>query len=133
MCRYNSLVTRVTSPCPHVGMVIYTTVMTVDRGSLLPIGLLLVGGSGHRCGCSIKYNCASCWWALLATSQAAPCWALQSLVRLLHKLGCTHTTTSVGGCYQKVSCKGHGTPCPVSPQEHTLQLTRTNPITNDLG
>ena len=96
MCKYNSLVTRVTSPCPHVGTVIYTTVTTVDGCSLLLIGLLLVGHSGHRCGCSVKYNCASCWQALLATSQAAPCWALLSLVRLLQKLGCAHTTTSVG-------------------------------------
>ena len=101
MCRYNSLVTRVTSPCPHVGMVIYTTVMTVDGRSLLPIGLLLVGHSGHRCGCSVKYNCASCWWTLLATSRAAPCWALWSLVRLLRKLGCAHATTSVGAATKR--------------------------------
>ena len=89
------------SPCPHVGTVIYTTVTTVNRCSLLPIGLLLVGRSGHRCGCSIKYNCASCWWALLATSWAAPCWALRSLVRLLRKLGCTHATTSVGAATKR--------------------------------
>ena len=89
MCKYNSLVTRVTSPCPHMGTVIYMTVMMVDGHSLLLIGLLLVGHSGHQCGCSIKYNCASCWWVLLATSQAAPCWVLRSLVQLLCKLGCT--------------------------------------------
>ena len=68
MCKYNSLVTRVMSLCPHVGMVIYMTVTMVDRCSLLPIGLLLVGHSGHWCSCSIKYNCTSCWRALLATS-----------------------------------------------------------------
>ena len=89
------------SPCPHVGTVIYTTVTTVDGCSLLPIGLLLVGRSGHRCGCSIKYNCASCWQALLATSRAASCWALKSLVWLLHKLECTHTTTSVGAATKR--------------------------------
>ena len=77
MCKYSSLVTRVTSPCPHMGMVIYTTAMTVDGHSLLLIRLLLVGHSGHRCGCFVKYNCTSCWRVLLATSQAAPCWVLQ--------------------------------------------------------
>ena len=87
--------------CPHVGMVIYTTVTMVDGHSMLPIGLLLIGCSSHQCGCSVKYNCASCWWVLLATSQAAPCWALQSLVRLLHKLGCAHTTTSVGAATKR--------------------------------
>ena len=101
MCKYNSLVTRVTSPCPHVGMVIYTTVTTVDGCSLLMIRLLLVGHSGHRCGCSDKYNCTSCWQELLATSQAAPCWVLQSLVWLLRKLGCTHATTSVGAATKR--------------------------------
>ena len=90
------MVTRVTSPCPHVGTVIYTTVTTVDGHSLLLIGLLLVGHSSHWCSCSVKYNCASCWWALLATSQAAPCLALWSLVQLLRKSGCAHATTSVG-------------------------------------
>ena len=89
------------SPCPHVGMVIYTTVTMVDGCSLLPIRLLLVGHSGHWCGCSIKYNCASCWWALLATSRAAPCWVLRSLVWLLCKLGCTHATTSVGAATKR--------------------------------
>ena len=89
------------SPCPHMGLVIYMTVMTVDGQSLLPIGLLLVGHSSHRCGCSIKYNCTSCWRVLLATSRAAPCWALQSLVRLLHKLGCAHATTSVGAATKR--------------------------------
>ena len=101
MCRYNSLVTRVTSLCPHVGMEIYMTATTVDGHSLLPIGLLLVGHSGHRCGCSVKYTCASCWQALLATSQAAPCWVLQSLVRLLRKLGCAHATTSLGAATKR--------------------------------
>ena len=96
MCKYNSLVTRVTSLCPHMGTVIYMTVTTVNGRSLLLIGLLLVGCSIHQCGCSVKYNCTSCWQALLATSWAAPCWALQSLVQLLCKLGCAHTTTSVG-------------------------------------
>ena len=101
MCRYNSLVTRVTGPCPHVGTVIYTTVMMVNGRSLLPIGLLLVGCSSHQCGCSVKYNCASCWQVLLATSWAAPCWVLRSLVQLLCKLGCAHTTTSVGAATNK--------------------------------
>ena len=72
------------------------TALTVDGHSLLPVGLLLVGCSGHWCGCSNKYNCASCWWALLATSRAAPHRVLRSLVRLLQKLGCAHTTVSVG-------------------------------------
>ena len=76
--------------------VIYTNVLTVDKCSLLPVGLLLVGHSGHWCGCSDIYNCASCWQALLATSQAAPCWVLRSLVRLLQKLGCIHAIVSVG-------------------------------------
>ena len=101
MCKYNSLVTRVTSPCPHVGTEIYMTVTTVDGCSLLPIGLLLVGCSGHQCSCSIKYNCASCWRVLLATSRAAPCWVLQSLVWLLRKLGCAHATTSVGAATKR--------------------------------
>ena len=82
MCKYNSLVTSVTSPCPQVGTVIYMTITTVDGCSLLPIGLLLIGHSGHWCSCSIKYNCTSCWQVLLATSWAALCWELQSLVRL---------------------------------------------------
>ena len=77
------------------------TVMMVDGCSLLLIGLLLVGRSGHRCGCSVKYNCASCWQVLLATSQAAPCWVLWSLVWLLRKLGCTHATTSVGAATKR--------------------------------
>ena len=93
------------SPCPHIGTVIYMTVTMVNGCSLLPIGLLLVGRSGHRCGCSVKYNCASCWWALLATSQAAPCWALRSLVRLLHKLRCAHATTSVGAATKRQVAK----------------------------
>ena len=79
-----------------MGTVIYTTVLTVDGRPLLPVGLLLVGHSGHWCGCSDTYNCASCWRALLATSRAAPCWALRSLVWLLRKLGCAHATVSVG-------------------------------------
>ena len=82
--------------CPHVGMAIYMTALTVDGSSLLPVRLLLVGCSGHWCGCSDKYNCTSCWQVLLANSWAAPCWVLRSLVRLLHKLGCTHATVSVG-------------------------------------
>ena len=89
------------SPCPHVGTEIYMTATTVNGHSLLPIRLLLVGCSGHRCSCSVKYTCASCWWALLATSWAAPCWALRSLVRLLRKLGCAHTTTSVGAATER--------------------------------
>ena len=105
MCRYNSLVTRVTSLCPHVGMVIYTTVTMVDGCSLLPIRLLLVGCSGHRCSCSVKYNCASWWRVLLATSQAALCWALRSLVQLLHKLGCSYATTSVGAATKRQVAK----------------------------
>ena len=105
MCRYNSLVTRVTSPCPHMGTVIYTTITMVDRHSLLLIGLLLVGHSSHQFSCSIEYNCASCWWALLATSQAAPCWVLRSLVWLLCKLGCTHATTSVGAATKRQVAK----------------------------
>ena len=75
--------------------------MMIDGHSLLLIGLLLVGSSSHRCNCSIKYNCASCWRVLLATSQAASCWVLQSLVRLLCKLGCAHTTTSVGAATKR--------------------------------
>ena len=75
--------------------------MTVDRCSLLLIGLLLVGRSGHWCSCFVKYNCGSCWQALLATSRAAPCWVLQSLVRLLWKLGCAHATTSVGAATKR--------------------------------
>ena len=93
------------SPCPHMGTVICMTVTMVNGHSLLPIGLLLVGHSSHRCSCSIKYNCASCWRALLATSQAAPCWALQSLVQLLCKLGCAHTTTSVGAATKRQVAK----------------------------
>ena len=89
------------SPWLHMGTVIYTTVTTVDGCSLLPIGLLLVGCSGHRCGCSVKYNCTSCWRALLATSWAAPCRALWSLVWLLRKLRCTHATTSVGAATKR--------------------------------
>ena len=84
-----------------MGTVIYTTALTVNGHSLLPVGLLLVGHSGHWCGCSDKYNCASCWQVLLATSRAAPCWALQSLVRLLQKLGCAHTTVSVGAATKR--------------------------------
>ena len=93
------------SPCPHVGTVIYMTITMVNGHSLLPIRLLLVGCSGHWCVCSIKYNCVSCWWALLATSRAAPCWVLRSLVRLLHKLGSTHATTSVGAATKRQVAK----------------------------
>ena len=89
------------SPCLHVGTVIYTTITMVDGRSLLPIRLLLVGHTGHRCGCSVKYSCTSCWQALLATNRAAPCWALQSLVWLLCKLGCAHATTSVGAATKR--------------------------------
>ena len=84
-----------------MGTVIYTTALTVDGRSLLLIGLLLVGRSGHRCGCSNKYNCASCWRVLLAISQASPCLALRSLVRLLQKLGCAHSTVSVGAATKR--------------------------------
>ena len=59
-------------------------------------GLLLVGCSDHWCGCSDKYNCASCWRVLLATNRAAPSWVLCSLAWLLQKLGCTYATVSVG-------------------------------------
>ena len=93
------------SPCPHMATLIYTTVTMVNRCSLLPIRLLLVGRSSHRCSCSVKYNCASCWWALLATSRAAPCWALWSLVQLLQKSGCTHATTSVGAATKRQVAK----------------------------
>ena len=89
------------SPCPHVGTVIYMTITTVDGHSLLLIRLLLVGRSSYQCGCSVKYNCASCWQALLTTSGAAPCWVLHSLVRLLQKLGCAHATTTVGAATKR--------------------------------
>ena len=82
-------------------MVIYATVLTVDGWSLLPVGLLLVGCSSHWCSCSNKHNCASCWQTLLATSQAAPHRALRSLVLLLQKLGCAHTTVSVGAATKR--------------------------------
>ena len=104
-CKYSSLVTRVTNLCLHVGTVIYTTVLTVDGRSLLPVGLLLVGRSGHWCGCSDIYNCASCWQVLLATSRAAPCWVLWSLVQLLQKLGCAHATVSVGAANKRQVAK----------------------------
>ena len=80
---------------------IYMTALTVDGCSLLPVGLLLVGHSGHWYGCSNKYNCISCWWSLLATSWAAPCRVLQSLVWLLWKLGCAHATVSVGAATKR--------------------------------
>ena len=88
-----------------MGTVIYTNVLTVDGHSLLPVGLLLVGCSGHWCSCSNIYNCASCWQTLLATSRAAPCWVLRSLVWLLQKLGCTHTTVSVGAATKRQVAK----------------------------
>ena len=47
------------------------------------------------------YNCVNSRRALLATSQAAPCRALQSLVRLLQKLGCAHATVSVGAATKR--------------------------------
>ena len=73
------------------------------------------------------HNCASCQWALLATSQAAPYWVLRSPVRLLQNvggcsllpvglllighsshwcgcsamLGCAHATVSVGAATKK--------------------------------
>ena len=93
------------NPCPHMGTVIYATVLTVNGHSLLPVRLLLVGRSGNWCGCFDKYNCASCWQALLATSQAAPCWAFRSLVQLLQKLGCAHTTVSVGAATKRQVAK----------------------------
>ena len=95
------MVTRVTNPCPHVGTVIYATVLTVDGRCLLPVRLLLVGRSSHWCGCSDKYNCTSCWWGLLATSRAAPCRVILSLVWLLQKLGCAHATVSVGAATKR--------------------------------
>ena len=82
-------------------MVIYTTALTVNGCSLLPVGLLLVGRSSHWCSCFDKYNCASCWWTLLATSWAAPHRALWSLVQLLQKLGCAHATVSVGAATKR--------------------------------
>ena len=91
--------------CPHMGMVIYTTVLTVNGCSLLPVRLLLVGCSSHWCSCSDKYNCASCWGVLLATSQAAPFRVLWSLVWLLRKLGCAHATVSVGSATKKQVAK----------------------------
>ena len=84
---------------------IYMTALTVNGCSLLPVRLLLVGHSGHWCGCSNKYNCPSCWRALLATSPAASCRALQSLVWLLQKLGCTHATVSVGAATKRQVAK----------------------------
>ena len=47
------------------------------------------------------YNCNNGQQVLLATDQAAACWALWSLVRLLRKLGCTHATTSVGAATKR--------------------------------
>ena len=99
------MVTRVINPCLHVGMVICTTALTVGRCSLLPVRLLLVGHSSHSCGCSNIYNCASCWRAFFATSQAAPCWVLWSPVQLLQKLGCTHATVSVGAATKRQVAK----------------------------
>ena len=93
------------NPCLHVGMVIHTTALTVSRCSLLPVGLLLVGHSGHWCGCSDIYICTSCWQVLLATSRAAPCWVLWSLVRLLRNLGCAHATVSVGAATKRQVAK----------------------------
>ena len=93
------------SPCLHMGTVIYMTLTTVNGHSMLPIGLLLVGCSSHQCSCSVKYNCASCWQALLATSRAAPCWVLWSLVQLLRKFGYTHATTSVGAATKRQVAK----------------------------
>ena len=84
-----------------MGTVIYMTALTVNVCSLLPIELLLVVCSGHRYSCSNKYNGASCWQALLATSWAAPCRALRSLVWLLWKLGCAHATVSVGAATKR--------------------------------
>ena len=84
---------------------IYTTALTVGGCSLLPVGLLLVGHSSHWCSCSDIYNCTSCWRAPLATSWAAPCWVLRSLVWLLRKLGCTHTTVSVGAATKRQVAK----------------------------
>ena len=101
----SSLVTRVTNPCLHMGTVIYATVLTVHGCSLLPVGLLLVGHTGHWCGCSDKYNCASCWQVLLATSRAAPHRAHLSLVQLLWKLGCAHATVSVGDATKRQVAK----------------------------
>ena len=46
------------NPCPHMGTVIYTTVLAVGGCSFLPVGLLLVGHSGHWCGCSKRLGCA---------------------------------------------------------------------------
>ena len=82
-------------------MVIYTTALTVDRHFLLLIGLLLIGRSGPWCGCSNKYNCASCWRVLHATSQVAPHRVLRSLVQLLRKLGCAHATVSMGAATKR--------------------------------
>ena len=84
-----------------MGTVIYTTALTVGGCSVLPVGLLLVGCSGHWCSCCDIYNCASCWQALFATSQAAPCQVPRSLVWLLQKLGCAHTTVSVGAATKR--------------------------------
>ena len=84
-----------------MGTEIYTTATTVNGRSLLPIRLQLIGHSSHRCSCFDKYNCASCWRVLLATSWAAPCWALQSPVQLPRKLGCPHATTSVGAATKR--------------------------------
>ena len=109
-----------------MGTEIYTTATTVNRRSLLPIRLLLIGCSGHRCGCFNKYNCASCWRVLLGTS-----WALLSLVRLLRKLGCAHATTSVGAATKRRVAKD--TALHVQYLLKSIRLTRTNPTTNDPG
>ena len=53
------------------------------------------------CGYGNIYNCVNSRWALLATSRTAPCWALRSLVWLLQKLGCAHTTVSVGAATKR--------------------------------
>ena len=64
-------------------------------------------------GTVIYAICTSCRQAHLATSWAAPCWVLRSLVWLLQKVGVHSHHCLSWGWYQKASCKRHGTPCPV--------------------
>ena len=63
---------------------------------------LLAGTPCYQLGCSLL--------GTPVTGVAAP------------KVGVHSCHCLSGGCYQKVSCKGHGSPCHVSPQEHSLQL-----------
>ena len=69
----------ITMPRSHY---IYTTVLAIGSNSLLPFGLLLVGHSGHWCGCSKSWGVLMplSQWGLLPKGKLQKTWLSMSSI-----------------------------------------------------